>query len=472
MDKIKPNTANRDLIINELHKLNESILEERNILVAIFHSRLEGTFTIDNDWTITSFNRAAERMTGYTIEEAVGKKCWQIFCANQCRNGCHMEKTMKARTPSGHEEMLIVQKSGAKLPIRVNSAPLCDEEGQDIGGVVTFQDISELRNLSRHIDEQYRFENMIGHSKAMQQVYDMMENVIQSDSTVLITGDSGTGKELVARAIHVNSDRRSEPFMAVNCSAFVETLLESELFGHEKGAFTGAVRSKPGRFELAGEGTLFLDEIGDISLPIQVKLLRILETREYERVGGTRPLKLNARLITATNKNLEDEVKAGRFREDLYYRINVINIDLPALTERIDDLPLLVEHFLRKFRSKFHKSIKSVSPGAFRLFSRYHWPGNIRELENVIEHAFVVCRGDVIDTEHLPERLWPSMENIEKKIAANTDDQPLKNAEKILIESTLEKFGGHRAKTAAALGINKATLWRKMKKYQLFESDK
>ncbi len=452
---------------NEIQKKSMEILDERNKLVAIFNSRFEGTFTIDTDWTITSFNRAAERITGYTSKEAVGRKCWDIFRSNVCRNGCHMELTMKQQQPSTSNELLIVHKNGHRVPVRINSAPLFDGEGYHIGAVETFQDISEIKNLTAHLEERYEFKNIIGRSKSMQRVYDLMDNVIQSDSTVLITGDSGTGKELVARAIHLNSERKTAPFMAVNCSAFAETLLESELFGHEKGAFTGAIRTKLGRFELAGEGTLFLDEIGDLSLPVQVKLLRVLESREFERVGGTTPIKLKARLITATNKDLEKEVKASRFREDLYYRINVINIKLPTLKERIDDLPLLIEFFHEKFKNKFHKDIKGVSPAALRLLKKYEWPGNIRELENVLEHTFVVCHGEVIETEHLPERLWDSLEKIESDVEKQDAEHPLKNAEKLMIKATLEKFNGHRGKTAEALGIDKATLWRKMKKYGL-----
>jgi len=454
-------------LTQELHKKNREILDERNKLVAIFNCRLEGTFTIDNNWTITSFNNAAERITGYSSKEAVGQHCWEIFGSTLCQNGCHMELTMKEQQPSASNELLIVHKNGHRVPVRINSAPLFDGHGFHIGAIETFLDISEIKNLTAHLEERYQFTNIIGRSKSMQRVYDLMDNVIQSDSTVLITGDSGTGKELVARAIHLNCERKTAPFMAVNCSAFAETLLESELFGHEKGAFTGAIRTKPGRFELAGDGTLFLDEIGDLSLPVQVKLLRVFESREFERVGGTSAIKLKARLITATNKDLEKEIKAGRFREDLYYRINVINIKLPPLNERINDLPLLIEFFHEKFKNKFHKKIRSLSPSALRLLKKYDWPGNIRELENVLEHAFVVCHGEVIETEHLPERLWDSLEKIEPDDEKTDTEHPLKNAEKLMIKSTLQKFGGHRGKTAETLGINKTTLWRKMKKYGL-----
>jgi transcriptional regulator with PAS, ATPase and Fis domain len=324
-----------------------------------------------------------------------------------------------------------------------------------------------MKNLSKHIEERFHFKNIIGRSKPMLKVFNMMENVIDTDSTVLITGQSGTGKEIIARAIHLNSDRKSEPFIAVNCTAFAETLLESELFGHEKGAFTGAIKSKPGRFELAANGTLFLDEIGDIPLSIQVKLLRIIENRQFERVGGTNTLALTARIICATHRDLEKEIKEEKFREDLYYRINVINIHLPSLYERKDDIPNLVNYFIQKFSEKFNKNINYISSDALKVILFYKWPGNIRELENVIEHAFVVCRGESIETEHLPEKLVTLFEKLVTPEANSKNGSLLSYAEKQMIEETLNRFNGDRTKTADALGIDKTTLWRKMKKLGL-----
>ncbi|MBN2366044.1 MAG: sigma 54-interacting transcriptional regulator [Calditrichaeota bacterium] len=461
------NTREMISLFQALQEKSREILDEKKKLEAIFRSRWEGTFTIDREWNITSFNRAAERITGYSVQEAIGRKCWEIFGSGICHSGCHMELTMNQQKPATSEELIIHHKDGRKVPIRVNSAPLYDGEENHIGAVETFLDISEIKNLGSHLKENFQFQNIIGNSKPMQRVYQLMENVIQSESTVLITGESGTGKELVARAIHVNSERKPCPFMAVNCSAFAETLLESELFGHEKGAFTGAIRTKPGRFEMAGEGTLFLDEIGDLSPAIQVKLLRVLESRKFERVGGTRTLDLKARIIAATNKNLESEVSRGRFREDLFYRVNVINIALPPLRERMEDLPHLVNYFLKNFRERFNKNIDSISPNAFRILQKYQWPGNIRELENVLEHAFVVGHGEIIETEYLPERLWLTIENVEDPSMRESSDSPLKNAEKVMIISNLKKYNGHRGKTARALGIDKTTLWRKMKKYRL-----
>ncbi len=461
---------------NEMIKLSESLrhkiqetVDEKNRFENIFHGISEGIFTIGNEWNIKSFNRSAEKITGYSREEAEGMKCWEIFKSSVCRNGCHMETTLKSNQEMLNKELTIKRKNGKNISIRVNSKPFFNVAGECIGGIETFRDITEIKILSKHLEERYSFENIIGNSKAMQNIYTLLEHVSQTDSTVLITGESGTGKELIARAIHVNSDRKPQPFMAVNCSAFVETLLESELFGHERGAFTGAIKTKPGRFELAQNGTLFLDEIGDLAPQVQVKLLRILETRQFERVGGTKPISMNTRIIVATNKDLKKEIEENRFREDFFYRINVINIHLPPLRERIEDLPLLIEYFLQKFRKKFKKKIKHISPDAFEILNRYNWPGNIRELENVLEHVFVLCSQETIDAESLPDWL---IQNIDLKEPGRGDiinKEKIKDAEKLHIQSILNKYSGDRHKVSEALGIDKSTLWRKMKKFNLLE---
>lgn len=451
----------------ELQRKNREMAAEKNKLEAIFRSRIEGTFTVDMKGVITSFNNSAERITGYPQKEVIGKVYWNVFMPGDTEESEYFNSIIFDSDFVQQRELRFTSKKNIRIPARCNAAPLLDEKGEKIGAVLSFQDMSELKNLSTHLEERFQFHNIIGRSRAMNSVYNLMESVINTDSTVLITGASGTGKEVVARAIHINSDRRTKPFVPVNCTAFVETLLESELFGHEKGAFTGAVKTKPGRFELAGDGTIFLDEIGEVSLPVQVKLLRVLESRQYERVGGTQTLELKARIITATHRNLEEDIKTGRFREDLFYRINVINIHLPILLQRKDDIPGLVDHFINKFNNKFRKNITGISSGALSLINNYTWPGNIRELENVIEHAFVVCRGDIIETEHLPERLWSMLDNKDTYTKNGNQRSPLDNAEKKMIVETLEKFGGSRIKTAKALGINKTTLWRKMKKYGL-----
>jgi len=455
---------------NEMYELTEELsaktmelINQRNKLDAIFNSNIEGTFTIDEEWNITSFNASAEKITGYSKEEATGKKCWEIFKSNVCRNGCHMEKTMELGKSTLGNELEIENKNGEKIAIRVNSGILLDNMNRKIGAVETFIDLSEIVNLTAHLTEKFRYQNIIGKNKEMEKIYSILENVSQTDSTVLITGESGTGKELAARAIHLNSSRRAGPFVAINCSAFVETLIESELFGYEKGAFTGAVKTKTGESEIANGGSLFLDEIGDISIAVQTKLLRVIETREFERVGGNEILKLDARIIVAINKNLTEEVKLGRFREDLFYRINVINIHLPPLRERIDDLPLLVNSFIIKYNQQFGKSIKHFSSKTFDKLLNYDFRGNIRELENIVEHCFILCDSDVIRTEHLPERIRNYSTDLSSNSIANGREL-LKEKEKEVIRNLLKKNNGNRSQTAKELGVNPSTLWRKMKK--------
>ena len=453
-------------LAEEIQQKTSELINQKNKLDAIFNSNIEGTFTIDNDWNVTSFNTSAEKITGYKKFEAIGKKCWDIFNSSICRNGCHMEETVQKGKPMIGNELEILHKGGKIIPIRVNSAILLNNKNENIGAVETFMDISEIRNLSAHLREVFKYENIIGRNKEIKQIISVLESVSQTDSSVLITGESGTGKELAARAIHLNSSRKTGPFIAVNCSAFVESLIESELFGHEKGAFTGAIKTKIGRFELAQGGTLFLDEIGDLSTAVQTKLLRVLETHEFERVGGNKSIKMATRIIAATNKNLAEEISAGRFREDLFYRINVINIHLPPLRERMDDFPLLVNHFIESFNKKFNKNIKQFSSSAYDLVMDYNWPGNIRELENVIEHCFVLCSGDIIQVECLPKRL---REPGKKTIVLNNPDvqKGFKETEKELIISVLIKNNHNRTEAAKELNINPSTLWRKMKKLEI-----
>ena len=462
------NTREMISMAEDLEKKTFELINQRNKLDAIFNSNIEGTFTIDNDWNVTSFNNSAVKITGYKNSEAIGKKCWEIFNSSLCRNGCHMEQTLNKGKSTIGNELEIINRKGIKVPIRVNSAILTDNRNGKIGAVETFIDISEIKNLSAHLNEVYNYENIIGKNKEIRQIISVLESVSQTDSNVLITGESGTGKELAARAIHLNSSRKTEPFVAVNCSAFVETLIESELFGHEKGAFTGAVKTKIGRFELAQGGTLFLDEIGDLSTAVQTKLLRVLETREFERVGGNKSVKMDTRIIAATNKNLNDEISAFRFREDLFYRINVINIHLPPLRERRDDLPILVNHFIEQYNKKFNKDIQQLSSAAFEVILDYNWPGNIRELENVIEHCFILCNGEIIQVDHLPKRIKNARTET-PKIKNNYNRNNLLEAEKELILSALQNNKWNRALTAKELKINPSTLWRKMKKLKIIK---
>lgn len=460
------NTKEMLVLSQELESKTLELIDQSNKLEAIFNSSIEGTFTIDEEWNITSFNNSAASITGRKRDEVIGKKCWDVFNSDICRNGCHMELTINKGKHTIGNELEIIHKNGKRIPIRVNSAVLLNNKNEKIGAVETFIDISELKNLSAHLSDRFSYENIIGRNKEIKHIVSVLDSTAQTDSSVLITGESGTGKELAARAIHLNSARRTGPFVAVNCSAFVESLVESELFGHEKGSFTGAVKTKIGRFELAQGGTLFLDEIGDLSLVVQTKLLRVLETREFERVGGNKSIKMDTRLIAATNKNLSEEISAGRFREDLFYRINVVNIHLPPLRERKDDLPLLVNHFIDYFNEKLGKKIKRFSSSAYELLLEYNWPGNIRELENAVEHCFVLCGSDIIQAEHLPRRLRNTQDD-----SINTNIIKKKNsiieAEKEMILTALKNNHGNKTKAAGELMINPSTLWRKMKRLKI-----
>jgi PAS domain S-box-containing protein len=420
-------------------------------------------FTIDKNWQITSFNRAAEVITGYTAQEAIGLYCRDIFKSVTCLETCPLRRTLATGEPVYDAEVEITAKEGRQIPITVNTALLYEVDGTVIGGVETFRDLSNVKALTEELEGRYSFHNIIGKAKPMQALYDLLEDVAETDATVLIQGASGTGKELVARAIHYNGPRREQPFIPVNCAALPESLLESELFGYERGAFTGAVRDKPGRFERAEGGTLFLDEIGEMSPAIQAKLLRVLDSGEMERVGGTQVLHTDVRVITATNRDLLEAVEQGTFREDLYYRLNVISIRLPTLYERKEDIPLLTDHFIRIFNAKTGRSIRGLSRGAMRYLLDYNWPGNVRELENAIEYGFVRCEGEHILPGDLPEALHPSID--QEHLLEEKD--PFGASERALIRTTLEKVGGNRGSAAKILGISRPTLWRKMKKYGL-----
>ena len=453
-------------LFNDLHEKTKELNSKSNLLETIFNCRQEGIFSINKNWEITSFNKKAIDLTGYALNEVIGKKCWEIFKTKNCHNGCHMVSTIKSAEANSTVELFITNKDNKKIPVRVSTSPIYDSDNVQIGAIETMQDMSELFNLTSHIEKQFKFNSLVGKSKTMKQAYNLIESVIGNDSTVLISGESGTGKDIIARSIHLNSDRKAQPFLIINCNALPDALIESELFGHEKGAFEGAYISKPGKFELAKNGTIFLDEIDELSFSLQVKLLSVLEHRAFERIGGIETLNLKARIIAATSKNLEEEVKAGRFREDFFYRISIININLPPLRNRLEDLPSFVNYFLENLSSKLKREPKNISTSVFRILRNYNWPGNIRELENVLEHAFVISNGSIIEPEHLPERLW-SLLNKPASKREDDEEYTLKSAEKLIIIKNLRKFKGHRGKTAKALGIDRTSLWRKMKKYNL-----
>jgi len=435
----------------------------------ILDSIADGVFTVDEHWNITSFNRAAEKITGVSRAEAIGKKCFDVFQANICQSNCALRDTMRGGRHWVDRRINILNRSGEQVPVSISTSVLRDKRGQAVGGVETFRDLSAIERLRRAIDRQYTFQDIISKNHEMGRILDILPDVAVSDSTALIQGATGTGKELVARAIHNLSGRRQHPFVAVNCGALPDTLLESELFGYVRGAFTGADRDKPGRFQRAAGGTLLLDEIADISAALQVKLLRVLQEREYEPLGATKPVGADVRVIAATNQPLAEQVALGRFREDLFYRLNVVRIDLPPLSRRREDIPLLVEHFIHQFNAQRGTHVHGVSDEVMERLMRHPLPGNIRQLQNIVEYAVVLCRSDVIERHCLPPDLLDLPTTAPHPRAADAARQtladPLARAEAETIRQTLSRHDGHRGQTAEALGINKSTLWRKMKKY-------
>jgi PAS domain S-box-containing protein len=429
----------------------------------ILNSIADGVFTVDLDWRITSFNRAAEEITGIPAVEALGRPCCEVFRANVCETACVLRQTLETGKPVINQLIAILRANGKEIPISVSTALLKDQGGEVIGGVETFRDLSLVEELRREIHRQYRLGDIISKSPRMQRIFTLLPELARSDSTVLIQGESGTGKELVARALHHLSHRAPGPFVALNCGALPDTLLESELFGHAAGAFTDAKRDRQGRFALAEGGTLFLDEIGDISPALQVRLLRVLEERAYTPLGSSRSIKADVRIVAASNKDLAELMEAGTFRPDLYYRINVVRLTMPRLAERKEDIPLLAEHFIERFNRLQNKKILGLSQETLAIFMRHDWPGNIRELENAIEHAFILSPQGLIQPEHLPEHLQAAR----AYGSAARAGLSLKEQEKRILQEALERHGWRRLATARELGIDKNTLRRKIKRYGL-----
>ncbi len=430
----------------------------------ILHSIADGVFTTDRNRRITAFNRAAQRITGFTREEAIGKPCHEIFHASICQSSCALEEALKTGNEIIDRPLNIISKEGKIVPISVSASTLCDRRGKVIGGVETFRDLSTIEELKKEIQKGYTFEDIVSKNPEIQKIFSILPDVAESDSTVLIEGPSGSGKELFARAIHNLSARSKRSYVAVNCGALPDNLLESELFGYVKGAFTEARRDKRGRFAVADRGTIFLDEIGDLSPAFQVKLLRVLQEREYEPLGSTETLKADVRVIAASNRNLAELVRSGKFRQDLYYRLNVVRIELPPLSRRREDIPLLLEHFIGVFNLKRNKKISGVANDVMEFLMDYSFPGNVRELENVIEHAFVLCRENIIEMKHLPREIIESSGAVKPQ---QQDISPLDIAEKTAIQEALRKHSGARAAAARELGISAVTLWRKMKKLKI-----
>ncbi len=436
---------------------------------AILESISDGVFTVDSEWRITSFNRAAERITGVPRDEALGRLCSEVFRCSMCESECALRETMKTGRPVVGKTGYIVDADGGRIPVSTSTAVLRDSSGRVTGGVETFRDLSEVEALRRELEGKYTVGDMDSRSPLMQRIFEVLPLVAASPSTVLILGETGTGKEMLAGTIHSLSPRSGGPFVAVNCGALPDTLLESELFGYKAGAFTGALRDKPGRFAAARKGTLFLDEIGEVSPALQVRLLRVLQEKTFEPLGSVSSETSDARIIAATNRDLRERMLQGAFREDLYYRINVVRLELPPLRNRREDIPLLASRFVEKFNLLQGRHVSGVSPEALSLFMAHHWPGNIRELENVIERAFILCGDGPIGIEHLPGEM-------RREISLPSPSPGSVTAHRILdaslIRAALDRNMQNREAAARELGIHRSTLFRRMKKLGLLPDSK
>jgi PAS domain S-box-containing protein len=431
----------------------------------------DGLLVVDAKGTILNVNPAAEKLTGYKAEELVGQNCrilnctgCQIYGRGQGENWCSLYSRQRVRA----KRCTITDKGGRALNIMKNASVLKDDNGQVVGAIETLTDISEIVRQEQeiislrhtcHLDDE--FHGMIGNSPPMQTLFDLIDNVARSEAPVMIHGQSGTGKELVARAVHDAGSRRGKPFIKVNCAALNENLLESELFGHVRGAYTGAERMRIGRFEAADEGTIFLDEVGDIPPATQVKLLRVLEEKEIERVGDQKPIRVDVRIISATNRNLEELIARGAFREDLFFRINVFPLNMPPLNQRGDDIPLLVQHFITLNNARGAKQIEGLTPDAMEVLLAYPWPGNVRELRNAVEYAFVLCPGGWIQREQLPPRILdPQAPGPRPRPAAVRSEN-----QRVRLIEALRASDGNQTRAAEALGVSRVTIWKWVKKY-------
>jgi PAS domain S-box-containing protein len=428
----------------------------------------EGVFTVDLGFHITSFNAAAERLLGISREQAVGRRCHEVFRATLCGEACALKLTVADGEARRGIRVDVLDAEDEARPISISTAALRDDAGRIIGGVEIFRDNTEIEELRRELSERGRLGDLVGTSPAMQQVFRLLPDLAAAAAPVLITGESGTGKELLAREIHRRGPRAAEPFVTVNAAALPDSLLESELFGYEKGAFTGAAGSKPGRFQEADGGTLFLDEIGDLSPAFQVKLLRALESGEVTPLGSNSPRVVDVRIITATNRDLRRLMESGAFREDLFYRLRVLPVRLPALRERRSDIPELIEHFRRRLAARTGRAVEGLTDEAFALLYDYDYPGNVRELRNILERAFALCHGPRIDLRHLPEELLADRRT---QVETADDVPPIteRSDQRQRLLAALREHRWHRQRTAEALGISRTTLWRWMKHHGLLE---
>ena len=443
--------------------IEEEKEKHRNHLQAIFETVKDAIVMIDSEMRVVEANKAIENICGLDNKNIVGKAV--ADCMTQCGKNCCfvIQKALKNKGLIEETTIKCDHLNRPEQKVVISSSPIRNRDDASKGLVIVIRDITRLSNLEQELGARHQFQNIIGKNSKLQDIYNLLDDLADLETTVLITGESGTGKSIIAKALHYSGNRASKPMVTVNCSALPEELLESELFGHVRGAFTGAVKDTPGRFQVAKGGTVLLDEIGDISPRIQLKLLRVLQEKEFERVGESIPIKMDARLIACTNKNLKEKVKHGVFREDLYYRLKVMELRIPPLRERSEDIPLLIDHFCNVFNKSFQKSIKGISGEVMQVFMKYGWPGNVRELEHSIEHAFVLCRDPIISINHIPSEILENAITDVKNIEVSMED--------VEILKTLDKTYWNKAQAARLLGIDRSTLYRKIQKYGIFKPD-
>jgi PAS domain S-box-containing protein len=435
---------------------------QQNCQNMILDSIADGVFTVDPEMRITTFNRAAEEITGFSAHEAVGRFCHEIFRTRACSSACPLREAQSTGEAVVNRELDITDKENRKVPVSFSASVLRNAQGQAVGGVKTFRDLSPIYMLKRGIKEKYSFRDLVSRNPAMRRLFDLLPDVAATEATVLLNGDSGTGKELFTRAIHDLSPRREGPLVVVNCGALPEPLLEAEIFGSRKGSYTGSVENRPGRLEMARGGTLFLDEIGDMPLPLQVKLLRVIENKEYQPLGAKSPVTADVRFVAATHRDLEEMVAEGSFRRDLFFRINVVQFKIPPLHERTEDIPLLIDMALDRFNGRYCKKIRGFSSAALKALLQHQYPGNVRELLNIVEQAVILCRDGEIGVELLPHTVFCSDHDQEAEKPASA---ALPQMSREMLEKLLVRYNGNRSHVARELGVDRTTLWRWMKKY-------
>ena len=446
-------------LVDEKDRIEAEKEKYRYNLEAIFKSVQDAIVTVDTEMRIIEANEATKNICGIPPQKLVGKKFDSIM--TRCDKLCHkaLEETLKTKNAVREHGIECKRKDRPRQVVALNSSPLMSRHNGFMGAVLVVRDVTRLADLERVLKERHKFQNLIGKSQKMQEIYRLLEDLTDTETTVLITGESGTGKELVAEALHYRGIRSGRPLVKVNCSALAENLLESELFGHVKGAFTGAIKDKTGRFQMANGGTILLDEIGEISPAIQLKLLRVLEEKQFERVGDSAPVKVDVRVIAATNQDLKNRVRLGEFRQDLYYRLKIIEISLPPLRERREDIPLLVDHFCNSFNKRDNKNIVGLSHEVPNIFMHYPWPGNVRELEHAIEHAFILCHNSTITVDHLPDEI----RNHTKDHGTPSKKRHARGRDAIV--EALEKTGWNKARAARLLDISRQTIYRKIQEF-------